>query len=67
MKETVLEGLCLNLFDNLADTSLHLLLLPKELDGQPISGQSYKHFTLVNYESRVVPDWNIPHITTLES
>ena len=31
------------------------------------SGQSYKHFTLVNYDSRVVPDWKIPHITTLES
>ena len=31
------------------------------------SGQSYKHFMLVNYNSRVVPDWKIPHITTLES
>ena len=31
------------------------------------SGQSYKHFTLVNYDSRVIPDWKIPHITTLES
>ena len=30
------------------------------------SGQSYKHFTLVNYDSRVLPDWKIPHITTLE-
>ena len=30
-------------------------------------GQSYKHFTLINYDSRVVPDWKIPHITTLES
>ena len=30
-------------------------------------GQSYKHFTLVNYDSRVVPDWKIPHIITLES
>ena len=30
-------------------------------------GQSYKHFTLVNYDSRVVPDCKIPHITTLES
>ena len=30
------------------------------------SGQSYKHFMLVNYNSRVVPDWKIPHITTLE-
>ena len=31
-----------------------------------ISGQSYKHFTLVNYDSRVIPDWKIPQITTLE-
>ena len=30
-------------------------------------GQSYKHFTLVNYDTRVVPDWKIPHIMTLES
>ena len=33
----------------------------------PISGQSYKHFMLVNYDSRGVPEWKIPHITTLES
>ena len=32
-----------------------------------ISGQSYKHFMLVNYDSRVKPDLKIPHITTLES
>ena len=32
-----------------------------------LCGQSYKHFTLVNYDSRVVPDLKIPHITTLES
>ena len=31
------------------------------------SGQSYKHFTLINYDSRVVPDLKIPHITTLDS
>ena len=31
------------------------------------SGHSYKHFTLINYDSRVVPDWKIPHIMTLES
>ena len=31
------------------------------------SGQSYKHFTLVIYDSRVVPDLKLPHITTLES
>ena len=38
---------------------------------KPISlhncGQSYKAPTIVNYDSRVVPDWKIPHITTLES
>ena len=28
------------------------------------SGQSYKHFTIINYDSRVIPDWKIPHITT---
>ena len=33
----------------------------------PTSGQSYKAYTIVNYDSRVVPDWKIPHITTLES
>ena len=30
-------------------------------------GQSYKHFMIVNYDSRVVPDLKILHITTLES
>ena len=30
-------------------------------------GQSIKHFMLLNYDSIVVPDWKIPHITTLES
>ena len=29
------------------------------------SGQSYKTSTIVIYDSRVVPDWKIPHITTL--
>ena len=28
-------------------------------------GNLIKIFTLVNYDSRVVPDWKIPHITTL--
>ena len=32
-----------------------------------ISGQSYKHFTLVNYDSRVIRDFKIPHILTVES
>ena len=31
------------------------------------SGQSYKHFTLVNYDFRVIPDLKTPHIMTLES
>ena len=31
------------------------------------SGQSYKASTIVNYNSRVVPDLKIPHIMTLES
>ena len=30
-------------------------------------GQSYKQFTIVIYESRVVPDLKIPHIMTLDS
>ena len=30
-------------------------------------GQSYQHFMLVIYDSRVVPDWKIPHIMTLAS
>ena len=32
-----------------------------------ISGQSYKTSTIVIYDSRVIPDWKILHITTLES
>ena len=31
-----------------------------------ISGQSYKASAIVIYDSRVVPDLKIPHITTLE-
>ena len=31
------------------------------------SGQSYKASTIVIYDSRVIPDLKIPHITTLES
>ena len=31
------------------------------------SGQSYKAFTIVIYDSRVVPDLKIPYITTLDS
>ena len=32
-----------------------------------ISGQSYKQFTLVNYDASVVSDLKTPHITTLGS
>ena len=31
------------------------------------SGQYYKTSTIVIYDSRVVPDLKLPHITTLES
>ena len=31
------------------------------------TAQSYKQFMIVTYDSRVIPDWIIPHITTLES
>ena len=33
----------------------------------PTSGQSYKAPTIIIYDSRVVPDLKLPHITTLES
>ena len=33
----------------------------------PSCGQSYKASTIVMYDSRVVPDLKIPHVTTLES
>ena len=32
-----------------------------------LSGQSYKAPMIVNYDSRVVPDLKLPHITTLKS
>ena len=42
-----------------------------DIDGRVVasgtSGQSYKHFKIINYDSRVVPDWKIPHSMTLES
>ena len=38
-----------------------------QLFSHTFCGQSCKHFMLVNYHSRVIPDWKIPHITTLES
>ena len=33
----------------------------------PDQGQSYKASTMVIYDSTVLPDLKIPHITTLES
>ena len=36
-------------------------------DDDNCCGQSYKASTIVNYDSRVVPDLKIPHVTTLES
>ena len=39
--------------------------LPRRL-GNPC-GHSYKGYTIVNYDSRVVPDWKTLHITTLGS
>ena len=59
----LLEILLMQLLTTLAITGLNLLLLKSSM----VCGQSYKHFTLVNYDSRVVPDKKIPHITTLES
>ena len=37
------------------------------LQQEVTSGQSYKASTIVIYNSRVVPDLKIPHITILES
>ena len=41
-------------------------LAVRRLQDEVTSDQSYKHFMIVNYDSRVVPDLKIPHITTLE-
>ena len=38
-----------------------------QLQQEVTSGQSYKGCTIINYDSRVVPDLKIPHITTLGS
>ena len=42
--------------------SLFLLDVPSA--DPRFSGQSFKQFTLVNYDSRDVPDLKTPHITT---
>ena len=39
----------------------------EKFENRLCSGQSYEACTIVNYDSRVVPDLKIPHITTLES
>ena len=35
--------------------------------GREPCGQSYKATMIVNYDPRVIPDWKIPHIMTLDS
>ena len=42
-------------------------LLVDNLVNVPEPGTSCKRFTLIHYNSRVIPDWKIPHITTLEA
>ena len=44
-------------------------LLTRKCDSQiyKIRGQSYKASTILIYDSRVVPDLKIPHITNLDS
>ena len=49
------------------DVMGHLLQKAVRSMLEQISGQSYKGSTIVNYDSRVVPDWKTLHITTLES
>ena len=51
----------INLLNTISQTGI-LSLMVSEL-----CGQSYKASTIVIYDSRVVPDLKIPHITTLES
>ena len=58
------------MYGNIPYLVFHLLLLGKWLGFMPkvyTCGQSYKASTIVIYDSRVVPDLKIPHITTLES
>ena len=48
-----------------------LFVCSKATESQPVKletiGQSYKASTIVIYDSRVIPDLKIPHITTLDS
>ena len=44
----------------------NLDFLPKKLYNITFCGQSYKASTIIIYDSRVIPDWKIPHIMTLE-
>ena len=47
-------------------SSLSLLKSIENICQLLTSGQSYKASTIVNYDSRVIPDLKIPHITTME-
>ena len=40
---------------------------PLSYSGTPLSDQSYKGSMILNYDSRVVPDFKIPNITTLDT
>ena len=46
-----------------SEVLIHVKAILVNMVANPVAN----HFTLVNYDSRVVPDWKIPHITTLES
>ena len=45
----------------------YLLMEFEVMTSPKTSGQSYKASTIVIYDTRVVPDLKITHITTLES
>ena len=49
----------------LSHNHCQIILAVNTLNGD-VSGQSYEASTIVIYNSRVVPDLKIPHITTLE-
>ena len=45
----------------------HTYLRDYKVKNKRTCGQSYKHLTLLYYDSRVIPDLKILHITTLGS
>ena len=49
------------------NNNVFLFLVKSSLSRLETSGQSYKHFMLINYDPRGIPDLKIPHITTLRS